>query len=100
MFERLIKDFQEKSSLLTQKEITKTTIEISSLDLSSKETMVKLCTSLKLSNIDYFNLCNEIDTMKAECAVIEKKLSIIERMISAGILKTPEQIDNFVKNIS
>lgn len=98
--EGLIKEFEQVSNSIAEKEITKTKLELDNIDLTSKETMTKLTTALMRDNEEYYSVCTDLVLLKSTYAVLERKVAIVKEMIRAGILTTPNSIDMFVQDIS
>lgn len=99
-YEEIIKDYTLRTQNVCFNELKKTEIELTHLELSSKETMSKLCANLMQINAGYKKICDDLVYNKTIKEIREKQMSTINHLIDAGILKSPEQIDAFVSNIN
>lgn len=99
-YETLIMDYSKAVGKLAMNEIRKSQIELSELDLSSKETMVKVCTSLMQRNDEYKKIHEENIELKSIIEVTEKQISIVRELINKDILKSLEQATRFLETVN
>lgn len=75
----LLQEYANTVDVLSKHEIIKQAIELSGIDLDSKETMIKLTTKLLKEHAEYKEVCDGVHELKAKLKVLEQKLSIAEK---------------------
>ena len=81
MIQPLLHTYEVLSTELVDLEKQKQDIELESIDLDSKETMIKLTTKLIRDNLDYKTVVEKIEVTKTKLKVCEKNISVANAMI-------------------